>query len=134
MQPNQPTPEQGAPLPPTPEQAGGENRVETVPAQEQIVPRGDQQAQGDLAYTTLPLPQPLQPPVPVVAPSQDDARSSQSPVIADDVDLIEKEWVDKAKTIVNEHKHDPYNQEKEVGQLQADYLQKRYGKSVKASE
>jgi hypothetical protein len=56
------------------------------------------------------------------------------PAIADDVDVIEKEWVDKAKTIVDTHRHDPYNQEKEASKLQADYLKKRYGKDVKLAD
>lgn len=56
------------------------------------------------------------------------------PAIADDVDVIEKEWVDKAKKIVNSTKNDPREQEKEVSKLQADYLMKRYGKQVKIAE
>lgn len=54
-----------------------------------------------------------------------------TPVIAADVDLIEKEWVDKAKKIVSETKNDPYEQESAVGKLQADYLKKRYGRDIK---
>jgi hypothetical protein len=45
--------------------------------------------------------------------------------------LIEKEWVEKAKKVVLETKHDPYLQGQEVSKLQADYLQKRYGKTVR---
>jgi Txe/YoeB family toxin of Txe-Axe toxin-antitoxin module len=56
------------------------------------------------------------------------------PLIADDVDVIEKEWVDKAKKIVNATKENPYEQEKEVSKLQADYLMKRYNKQIKLSE
>ena len=62
------------------------------------------------------------------------ASSSGSVAIADDVDVIEKEWVDKAKSIVNQTKGDPYHQEKQVSELQADYLKKRYNKSVKLAE
>ncbi len=56
------------------------------------------------------------------------------PMMADDVDVIEKEWVDKAKHIVNSTKTDPYQQEQEVSKLQADYLQKRYNKTIKLAE
>lgn len=56
------------------------------------------------------------------------------PQIADDVDVIEKEWIDKAKRIVSATKADPHQQEKEVSKLQADYLLKRYNKQVKLSE
>lgn len=55
-----------------------------------------------------------------------------TPVIADDVDLIEKEWVDKAKQIVENTKTDPYRQEQAVEQLQRSYLKKRYNKDLKS--
>ncbi len=54
-----------------------------------------------------------------------------TPLIAGDDDLIEKEWVDKAKKIVQQTRSDPYTQEKEVSKLQADYIKKRYGKDIK---
>lgn len=56
------------------------------------------------------------------------------PMIADDVDLIEKEWVEKAKSIVDGTRDDPHIQEKEVSKLQADYLKKRFGKEVKVNK
>ena len=57
-----------------------------------------------------------------------------TPQIADDSDLIEKEWVDKAKHIVEHTKHDPYRQNKEMTNMKADYLKKRYNKDIKLSE
>jgi len=54
-----------------------------------------------------------------------------NPPAAADEDLIEKEWVEKAKKVIAETKHDPHLQEQAVSRLQADYLQKRYGKVVK---
>jgi hypothetical protein len=57
-----------------------------------------------------------------------------SPMTAADEDLIEKEWVDKAKEIINQTKEDPYTRTARVNELQRDYLQKRYGKVVGASE
>lgn len=57
--------------------------------------------------------------------------SPDDPIIADDVDVIEKEWVDKAKRIVSATKEDPHQQEQQVSKLQADYLMKRYNKKVK---
>jgi Txe/YoeB family toxin of Txe-Axe toxin-antitoxin module len=53
-----------------------------------------------------------------------------TPLAAADDDLIEKEWVDKAKKIVEETKDDPYRREQAVGQLQKDYLKKRYGREL----
>lgn len=57
-----------------------------------------------------------------------------APTIADDTDLIEKEWVVKAKEIVERTKHDPYQQNKEVERIKADYLKKRFNKDVKITE
>lgn len=57
-----------------------------------------------------------------------------SPLVAGDEDLIEKEWVDKAKEIINQTKDDPHTRTQKVNELQRDYLQKRYGKVVGASE
>lgn len=76
------------------------------------------------------LPMPTQPqvvpmPAPAAPVSDDD-----NPVLAGDDDLIEKEWVDKAKKIVAETRNEPYKLAQEVSKLQADYLSKRYGKEI----
>jgi len=55
-----------------------------------------------------------------------------NPVTADDVDVVEKEWVDRARQIVEQTKNDPYRQEEEVEKLQIDYMKKRYGRDIKA--
>lgn len=59
---------------------------------------------------------------------------SDSALIADDADLIEKEWVLKAKAIVAQTAHDPNLQTKEMGKVKAEYLKKRYNKSLKLDE
>jgi hypothetical protein len=56
------------------------------------------------------------------------------PPIADDVDVIEKEWVNAAESVVKLTKDDPYREEEAVEDLQIDYLKKRYGKDVAKSE
>lgn len=56
------------------------------------------------------------------------------PQIADDADLIEKEWVIKAKHIVEQTAQDPYLQNKEISKVKADYLKKRYNKDLKLAE
>lgn len=81
-------------------------------------------------------PAPVAPPtvVPVkqaasAVPTQDDP--TVNPVIAADNDVIEKEWVDRAKQIVMSTKDNPYEREREAGKLQADYINKRFGINVK---
>ncbi len=87
--------------------------------------------QNTMPVQAMPLPAPL-PVVPVpAAPVADD--TTVGPTIAADDDLIEKEWVDKAKKIIAETKDDPFRREQEVSRLQADYLRKRYGKELGVS-
>lgn len=59
---------------------------------------------------------------------------AQTPPAADDADLIEKEWVQKAKQIVAATNQDPYAQNKEFSRFKADYLKKRYNKIIKVDE
>lgn len=59
-----------------------------------------------------------------------DPVADENPSAASDDDLIEKEWVEKAKRVVSETRDDPYQQDAAIGRLQADYLKKRYGKEV----
>jgi hypothetical protein len=69
-------------------------------------------------------------PTPIL-PDPLDQTTSSTPIAAADDDLIEKEWVQKAKNIVAQTRNDPYMQEAEISKLQADYIKKRYGKEVK---
>lgn len=131
------TPEQAPSLPPvSPEGApsvgerGGVEREpqvaerESTPQPQIALPPVD-----DIAAPALPQP---------VASddSQDDANSllASVPAVAADDDLIEKEWVDKAKRIIAETADDPHRREAAVSQLQREYLRKRYGKEIGASE
>jgi len=80
----------------------------------------------------------LPPPAMYTEPSTDPNNTltqpvSSTPLVANDDDLIEKEWVDQAKKIIIQTKDDPYRREQEVGKLQADYLRKRYGRELSAS-
>lgn len=59
-----------------------------------------------------------------------DLANSDTPLVASDDDLIEREWVDKAKKIITETKEDPYKREEAVNQLQKDYQKKRYGREL----
>lgn len=50
---------------------------------------------------------------------------------SNDKDLIEKEWVNRAKAIVARTHSDPYKQSEELTLIKADYLKKRYNKVIK---
>lgn len=108
---------------------GHENIGEQLHEREQNMQQVDRQ-------NTPPPPPPMPlPPAPVTlpAPQQQATDDASGPTIANDDDLIEKEWVDKAKKIITETQNDPYRREKEVSKLQIDYLRKRYGKELGTS-
>ncbi len=71
-------------------------------------------------------------PMPVLV-TGDDATQSQSsgvPSLANDDDLIEKEWIDQAKKIIAATREDPYRREQEISKLQIEYIRKRYGRVI----
>lgn len=76
---------------------------------------------------------PVPPPTQVVAMPAPPPKADDNPPVAADDDLIEKEWVDKAKKIIAETRDDPYRREREVSKLQADYIRKRYGREIGVS-
>lgn len=65
------------------------------------------------------------------SPSLPDPSSS---TVANDDDVMEKVWVAKSKKIIESTKGDPYQREQEVSKLQAEYIQKRYGKTIRLPE
>ena len=114
--PNLPTPEKAAP---TPERAGG----------------GEAASQGAAKLPPVATPQAPATPAPTPPPANDQGVVlDDTPPVAQDQDVIEKEWVNKAKQIVNETKEDPYLQNQKTSALKADYLKKRYNKTIKLSD
>lgn len=68
------------------------------------------------------------------APLSGATAAQAAPSLADDSDLIEKEWVLKAKQIIAATRDDPYTQNRELSKFKADYLKKRYNKDIKIEE
>ena len=116
-----------------------ETKVEAAPAQatpefsqaverggERIEQRSDSALAQQAALPVLPVPLPARAAdEPSTPPAADGL-----PLVAGDEDLIEKEWVDQAKRIIEQTKDDPYRREQEINKLQADYLRKRYGREL----
>lgn len=72
---------------------------------------------------------------PQTAPKNIDSDKSinkvlESDLMANDDDLIEKEWVIKAERLAKDYRNDPYNQAKQLNSLKAEYVKKRYNKIV----
>lgn len=85
---------------------------------------GAAQAAVQAAMPVLPTPVTAQP------TTQDASDDAVVPIVANDDDLIEKEWVDKAKQIIAATKDDPYRREQEVSKLQIEYIRRRYGREI----
>ena len=73
---------------------------------------------------------------PVVMPAADDQSAVNSPdgvdviaapQVAQDGDLMEREWLDKLKKMIKET-NDPYLKQKYFRDIQMDYMKKRYGR------
>lgn len=137
MEPRQDTPER--PLertPPQPEQGGHERALShltemsvgvQVEKEAPLTSAAGNTATAAQAATAAVLPMPA-------TPVQDDTTTAtddtSTPLVAADEDLIEKEWVDKAKKVILETKDDPYRREQEVKKIQIDYVRKRYGREI----
>ncbi len=120
-------------LPPQPQEAGVEDARQQV---HEVEKAGENQAgkqQPQLtapAQTTTTTQQPSQLPVP-------QSTTDSNPVVtqkltANDVDLIEKQWVHKTKDVINQTKDDPHKQKDEVSRIKADYVKKRFNKVIPA--
>ena len=94
-------------------------RPEAAPQPAPVLPQVDS--------SQLAAPQVLQP-AQAIPPSTSPV--SDAPTIAADDDLMEKEWVDKAKSIIAATKDDPYRREQEINKLQIEYIRKRYGRTI----
>ena len=113
----------------------GPEAVPSLPPVE--VQRGQEafEQRAQMAGTPSPAPQMVQQPVMPNVPAPADPvmnTAVAAPIVAADEDLIEKEWVDKAKQIVRQTSNDPHARSEQVSELQRSYLQKRYGKVVGA--
>lgn len=70
--------------------------------------------------------------IPGLAPAQ--APPADDPLVAEEGDLIEKAWVQKAKAIVEHTRSDPHRQTTEINKVKKEYIQKRYHKDVKLND
>ncbi len=138
MEPKLPTPSRGPELPSvTPEMAGNFSTPETQIGASVERGEGKSEAVTQSSQSATPI-TPTLPLAVVTSPLTDDSavplQTNISPAAAKDNELIEREWVDKAKKVIIETKDDPYQREQRVSELQADYLWKRYGRQLKAPQ
>lgn len=134
---SRPSPEQSLPRPITPElvseQPEGIQLERETPSPEKERSAGDA-ANQNAGPMSLPQINPTTAAIPEPVAVQDDTQTpviSGTPAVAADQDVIEKEWIEKAKSIVKNTQNDPRTQNTQVSHLKADYMQKRYGKTIK---
>jgi|SRR5665213_1908238 len=126
------------PLPPTSnnrENVPLGSRPEASPAYAESLPTPKLPSAGS-SIPTIPLPMSQASPVTPIDPATSNSVSTTpvaSPIV-DDGDLIEKAWVDKAKQIVERTRDDPHKQSEAITVFKADYMKKRYGKTIKLSQ
>jgi hypothetical protein len=117
----------------------GEELPDAVPEQgEQGVASPEQGTQPSAPPPSSPLPSP-DPMTINAVPAVDPIASAvppigaATPMAADDADIIEKEWVEKAKEIVERTRSDPHEQNKEINKIKAEYIKKRYNRDIKVN-
>ena len=54
--------------------------------------------------------------------------------LAQDSDRIEPQWVARTKQIIAQTATDPYEQNRQLAALRAEYIKQRYNKEIKVSE
>jgi hypothetical protein len=135
MNPNAPAPSFELPVPqPDRKEEPVSLSQEQLPPQIERMPQAAPQPTPPAGHG-VPGPQPLAPPqLPPQAAQAPLAAQAHSPATADDSDLIEKEWVEKAKQIVAATREDPHAQNRQMSRFKADYLKKRYNKDIKVEE
>lgn len=129
----------GMNLPPPMAEQPAPAGFEPVPARPEMSPAPAQQMplpqQPSMPQPAMPGPQIPQ----LAAPTTQQgvvSKTTQSVVasVVDDGDLIEKEWVEKAKKIVADNRDDPFKQSEELTVVRAEYLQQQYNKTIKMSK
>ncbi len=128
-------PQHELPRPQVPEQGVGPNynkeQFGDITPELHVAPMpGEQLSQANSAVSQALSNAPTLPIQPATVSNDNQSSQTTTPVIADDNDLIEKEWVDKAKQIVSRTQGDPHAKSNELTGLKKDYIQKRYGKTI----
>jgi hypothetical protein len=118
--------------PSRPEETAGAQSIEKGPV---VSPETSPQRvrQASQAASTIALPgQDITVGTPDVPVKSDDTASSQTQ--AAEADQIEKEWIDKTQAAVAQTRDDPYEQKKAVSHVKADYIKKRFDKTIKTDD
>ena len=106
----------------------GEPNAQEIRGESQVVTPTAASPVASTSFSPVPT---TPPPTSVVATGALPSEPSSS---EDDGDVLDKEWVKKAKVIVEANKADPFKESQELSKAKADYLRVRYSKHIKVDE
>jgi hypothetical protein len=128
----------GLALPKPAQEQGGFNAMPMTPGvqPEASLPSVEAGVLPSAPVMAMPQVQPAaaQQPVPVAPPALPPAPMAATQVTDDNTDALDEEWINKAKAIVEQTKHDPHLESQELSRVKADYLRIRYNKQIKVAE
>ena len=78
--------------------------------------------------------QPVQLPPTQAQPLSPLTTQATTTVAASTDEEIDRMWVNKAKKIVEQTRHDPFLESQEIGKVKVEYLKTRYNKDIKVAE
>lgn len=131
----QPNPELGVPVIPSSGESIPEHSLEQAPAAQESAGARLPASLSDVpALPPIPTSpaQPL-PDEPVTSLAQPGIVNTMA-LPAADQDHIEKQWIDAAKTVAAKTRSDPYTQKNEMSKVKADYIHKRFKKTIKTDD
>lgn len=87
----------------------------------------------------LPVLQQPEPPITPIQVTVDDTQTPQSTSTSSssmpkETHIPEKEWVNRAKKIIAETHDDPHKQKHEISKVKAEYIKKRFNKTIPADD
>jgi hypothetical protein len=120
-------------LPQAPEQANEDTSLEAIPSRS---PENKPQSQS--AQTSLAAAQSYALPSQTVTQAIDDSNTptvqASSQQTDKSTDRIDKVWIDKARSVIAKTKDDPYEQNRQMSQVKAEYIKTRFNKSIKTDD
>lgn len=103
---------------------------ETLPTQEGAVGKRPPAPTQLQSTATVPATLPPAQSLPILVQPSDDSRGDDTSDSAAEIDRIEKVWIDKAKSIVAKTSDDPFAQKSAISKVKAEYIKKRFNKTV----
>lgn len=132
----QPKPELGVFVNPNTSETAPEYTKE-IPASQEFVGNKPIGPPSDAPVAAPPATDPATPQPPVAdqaAPGSKPAIVNTSALYAQDQDRIEQQWINAVKIVSSKTRSDPFAQNIEMSKVKADYIHKRFNKTIKTND